>query len=79
MFKSAKKADSDLHSLLRIEGPTGNVWLVDLVGSSYTLGRGDPMSTTKIGFQGPEDEYLSRVHLRLDREDEHALKDTLSR
>jgi len=78
MFKSDKKADSDLHSLLRIEGPTGNVWLVDLVGSSYTLGRGDPMSTTKIDFQVPEDEYLSRVHLRLDREGDRYLVENLS-
>lgn len=70
MFKHAKKADKELHSLLRIEAPDRHVWMVDLVGPSYTLGRGDPTAPHTVDFQVPNDEYLSRVHMRFDRKED---------
>jgi len=78
MFKSGKKATGEIHSLLRIEGPSKNVWLVDLVGEEYTLGRGDPLGTTKVDFQVPDDEYLSRAHFRVFRVEDHYEIENLS-
>lgn len=78
MSKKAKKDDSELHSLLRIENPDGHVWIVDLVGEAYTFGRGDPTGATKVDFQVPDDEFLSRAHCRFQRDGDRYLVENLS-
>lgn len=78
MFKHGKKSEREYHSLLRIQGPNGHVWIVDLVGDSYTLGRGDPTSTSTVDFQVPDDEYLSRAHMRFFRDEDRYRIENLS-
>lgn len=70
MLKGKKKAAVERRSLLRIQAPGGRTWLVDLLGDSYLIGRGDPTGATKVDFQIPEDEYLSRAHCRVEKSDD---------
>ena len=51
------------HLMLRLRGPKGLDRIEDLIRDEYVLGRGDP--ARPMDFAIPEDEYLSRVHLRL--------------
>lgn len=64
------------HLMLRLRGPKGLDRVEDLVRDEYVLGRGDP--ARPMDFAIPEDEYLSRVHLRLIRAGETYAVENLS-
>jgi hypothetical protein len=64
------------HLMLRLRGPKGLDQIEDLIRDEYVLGRGDP--TKSMDFAIPDDEYLSRVHLRLIRAGETYAVENLS-
>jgi pSer/pThr/pTyr-binding forkhead associated (FHA) protein len=64
------------HLMLRLRGPKGLDRIEDLIREEYVLGRGDPARS--MDFAIPEDEYLSRVHLRLIRAGETYAVENLS-
>ncbi len=70
MSKVKDAQENALHTMLRIEAPQGRVSLVDLMGDSYLVGRGDPTGVSRVDFQIPEDEFLSRVHAKIERDGE---------
>ncbi|MDH3591263.1 MAG: FHA domain-containing protein [Planctomycetota bacterium] len=74
----AKTSRGATHSLIRIKSAGQPDRLEDLLGTSYSFGRGDPEGKIRVDFVMASDQHLSREHCRLQRKDDSYFIENLS-
>lgn len=64
--------------MIRLRGPGQPVRTEDLLGTEYTVGRGDPDGNLRVDFTFPADLHLSRQHCKLVRQGDTYAVENLS-